>query len=101
LVKFKEIKFCLHHSLKILNRVLILLLTLVGSEWDNNMLVSTPNRIGTDLSITNLSKSLIKMRESKGPKTKPWGTPCLTLTQVDVLLSFSLYSNVHQYLLVR
>ena len=33
------------------------------------MLVPTANRIGTDLSLTNLGKSLIKMRKNKGPKT--------------------------------
>jgi hypothetical protein len=30
--------------------VLILLLNSVGLEWDNKMLVSTGNKIGTDLS---------------------------------------------------
>ena len=73
LVKVKEIKFCLNHSLKILNTVLILLLKLVGSDWDNKMLVSSANRIGSDLSITNLGKSLIKMRKNKVQKLNPGG----------------------------
>jgi len=48
LVKFKESKFCLNQSLKILNTVLILLIKSVGFEWGNKMLVSSANRIGTD-----------------------------------------------------
>jgi len=76
LVKFQECKFCLNQLFKILNTVLILLLKSVGFEGDNKMLVSSANKIGTDLSFTNLGKSLINMRKSKGPRTEPWGTPC-------------------------
>jgi len=94
LVKFKESKFCLNQSFKILNTVLILLLKSGGFEWDNKMLVSSANKMGTDLSFTNLGKS-INMRKSKGLKTEPWQTPCSILAQVDdVILPFSLYSNV-------
>jgi len=93
LVKFKVSKFSLHQSFKILNTVLILLLKSVGFEWDNKMLVSSANK--TDLSFTNLGKSFINMRKSKGLKTQPCGTPCSILVQVDVvILPFSLYSNV-------
>jgi len=75
--------------------VLILLLKSVGFEGDNKMLVSSANKIGTDLSFRNLSKLFINMRKSKGPKTELWGTPCSILAQVDVaILPFSLYSNV-------
>jgi len=49
LVKFQESKFRLNQTLKILNTVLILLLKSVRSEWDNKMLVSSANRIRTDL----------------------------------------------------
>jgi len=45
LVKFKESKFCLNQSLKILNTVLMFLLKSVGCEWNNKMLVSSANRI--------------------------------------------------------
>jgi hypothetical protein len=94
LVKFKESKFYLNQSFKILNTVLILLLKSVGFEWDNKMLVSSANKIGTDLLFTNLGKSFINIRKSKCPKTEPWGTLCLILAQVDVaILPFSLYSN--------
>jgi len=59
------------------------------------MLVPSANKIGTDLSFTNLGKSFINTRKSKGLKTEPWGTPCSILAQVDVvILLFSLYSNV-------
>jgi len=51
--------------------VLILLLKSVGFEWDNKMLVSSANKIGTDLSIKNLGKSFINTRKIKGPKTEP------------------------------
>jgi hypothetical protein len=61
--------------LKILNTVLMLLLKSVGFEWDIKMLVSSENKIGTDLSFTNLGKLFINTRKSKGPKTEPWGTP--------------------------
>jgi hypothetical protein len=37
----------------------------------------------------------IKMRKSKGPKTKPRGTPGSILAEADVvILLFSLFSNV-------
>ena len=73
MVKFKESKFSLNQSLKILNTVLILLLKSVGFEWDNKMLLSSANKIGTDLSFTNLGKSFINIRKSAGPKTETWG----------------------------
>ena len=73
MVKFKESKFCLNQSLKILNTVLILLLKSVRFEWDSKMLVSSANRMGIDLSLTNLGKSFTKMRKSKGPKPNPGG----------------------------
>jgi len=41
-----------------------LLLKSVGFEWDNKTLVSSANKIGTDLLFIN-------MRKSKGPTTKP------------------------------
>jgi hypothetical protein len=91
LEKFKESQLCLNQSLKILNTMVILLLKSVGFEWDKKMLVSSANRIGTDLSLT----LFIKMLKSKGPKTEPWETPGSILAQVDVvILSFSLFSNV-------
>jgi hypothetical protein len=59
------------------------------------MLVSSVNKIGTDLSFTNLGKSFLNMRKSKGPKTETWGTPCSILAQLDVVVvPFSLYNNV-------
>jgi hypothetical protein len=47
--------------------VLISLLKSVGFEWNSKMQVSSANKIGTDLSFTNLGKSFISMRTSKGP----------------------------------
>jgi len=89
LVKFKKSKFYLNQPLNILNSVFILLFKSVGYEWDNKMLVSSGNRIGTYLSLTNLGKLFIKIRKSNGPKTELWGTPRSTLAQFDVvILSF-------------
>jgi hypothetical protein len=94
-VKLKGSKFCLTQSLKISNTVLILLLQSVGSDWNNKMLVSAANKIGTDVSFTNLGKSFINTRKNKGHENEPWGTPCSDLAQVDIIiLPFSLYSNV-------
>ena len=74
--------------------MLILLLKAVGFEWDSKMLVSSADKTGTDLSLTNLGKSFRRMK-SKGHKTKPWGTPCLTSVQADVEYYKSLlYSSV-------
>ena len=61
----------------------------VGFEGDNKMLVSSAHRIGTHLSLTNLVKSLTKMRKAKVPKLNPGGH------HVDVVtFLISLYSNV-------
>jgi hypothetical protein len=82
--------------------VLILLLKSEGYEWDSKMLVSSADKEGTVLSHAYLGTSFIKMRRSKGHKTKPWGTPYLTLAQADiVILSSLLYNIVFWYLLVR
>jgi hypothetical protein len=70
LVKFKDGKFCLNQSHTIFNT---LLLKSVGFEWDSKMLVSFANKIGTDLSFTNLGKSFIIMLKSKGLKLNPGG----------------------------
>jgi len=42
-----------------------------GFGWDTKMLVSPANKIGTDFSFTNLGKSFIYMRKSRGPRSKP------------------------------
>jgi len=60
----------------------------MGFEWDNEMLVPSANTIGTDISLTNLGTSVIETRKSKDSKTAPWGAPCLTSAQVDVVTSF-------------
>jgi len=39
------------------------------------MLVSSANRIRTDLSFINVGKPFINMRKSGVPKTKPCGNP--------------------------
>jgi hypothetical protein len=58
----------------------------VRLEWDNKLLVSSANRIGTDLSLINIGKSFINMRKSKGPKTEPWETPCSLSAHADVVI---------------
>jgi len=75
--------------------LLILSLKSEGFGWDSKMLVSSAHKKGTDLPHTDLGISFTKMRKSKGHKTKPWGTACLTLGQPDVIiLSSLLYSSV-------
>ena len=89
LAKFTQCKFRSNQSLNILNTVLILLIKSVGYQWDNKMLVSSTCRIGTDLSLTNLSKLFIKIMKIIGPKIEPWETPCSILARIDdVMLSF-------------
>jgi hypothetical protein len=58
------------------------------------MLVSSADKIETDLSFKNLGKSFINIRKSKGPRTEPCGIPCSTLDYADVILPFLLYSSV-------
>jgi hypothetical protein len=49
-----------------------------------------------------LGKSFIHRRKSRGPKTEPCGTLCLTLAQLKTLLPLLLsYIAVLQYLLSR
>jgi hypothetical protein len=56
-------------------------------EWESKMLVSSAKIIGVE--ILFLGKSFIYMRNYKGPKTDPCGTPCLTLSQSDAILFIS------------
>jgi len=51
--------FCLNQSLKILKTALILLLKSIGFECHNKMLMSSANRKGTDLPLTNVGNSFI------------------------------------------
>ena len=50
------------------------------------MLVSSANKIGTDLPVKNFGKSFMCKRKNNGPKTEPWGTPCSVLAQDDVIV---------------
>ena len=49
----------------------MLLLKSVMLELDRKMLVSSANRIGIDLPLTNIGMSFIKIRKSRDPKTEP------------------------------
>jgi hypothetical protein len=48
--------------------------------------MSSANSIDIDLLFLVIGRSFIYMRKSKGPKTEPGGTPCLTVAQFDTLL---------------
>ena len=79
------------------------LLRSVRLERANKVLVSSAKIIGAEVLFIILGKPLTYKRKSKGPRTEPCGTPCLTLAQLETLLLFSLslYIGVLQYLLSR
>jgi rRNA maturation protein Rpf1 len=54
----------------------------------NKILVSTEKIIGAEVLFIILGKSFIYERKSRGPKTEPYGAPCLILAQFETLLSF-------------
>jgi hypothetical protein len=57
--------------------------------------VTSADRTGTDLSLTNLGKPFLNMRKNKGPKTEHRTHHVQILFPVAVvILPFSLYSNV-------
>ena len=89
LLKFKESEFCLNQSFSILKTVLILLLKSVVFEWDNKMLVSSANKIGTYLSFTNLGKSFMKTMKGKGPKMHQVCTSAFSLHWLKSTFPFS------------
>jgi len=79
------------------------LLKSIRLEWGNKILLSSAKIVGAEVLFIILGKSFIYKRKSRGPKTEPCGTPCLTLAQSETLLPFllSLYIAVLQYLLPR
>ena len=64
-------------------------------------MVPSTKIIGAEILFIVLGKSFIYRRKSRGPKTVPWGAPCLILAQLETLLLFllSLYIAVLQCLL--
>jgi len=47
--------------------------------------VTSAYRIGIDFFLTNIGKSFMKRRKSKGPRMEPCGTPCMALAPVLVM----------------
>jgi len=78
------------------------LLKSIGLERGDKI-VSSAKILGAEVLFIILGKSFICKRNSRGPRTKPCDTPCLTLAQFETLLLFSLsfYIAVLQYLLSR
>ena len=58
------------------------------------ILVTLANNIGTVLSFTVLGKSLTYLRNSRGPKTSPWGTPSVIFSHAEKLVWFSPTSEI-------
>ena len=54
-------------------------------EIDIMALVSSANGIGVAYFFINVARSLIKIRNKRRPRTDPWGTPCLTNSQEEVV----------------
>jgi hypothetical protein len=78
------------------------LLRFIRLQWANKILVSSAKIIGVEVLFIMLGKSFMYIRKSRGPRTEPFGTPCITLAQFETLLLFSLsYIAVLQYLLSR
>ena len=63
-----------------------ILLKSIRLEWANNILFSSAKFVGTEVLFMKLGKSFTYRSESRGPKTKRWGTQCLTLAQLETLL---------------
>jgi hypothetical protein len=99
LLKFKE-RFTLTHLFKISKTLWVLLLKSVKWVCATQMLVSSENSIGTDLSFIFLGTSFTYMRKSKDPKPEHWGKTCFTLAQLETLFlaSILLYNAVLRYI---
>jgi hypothetical protein len=65
------------------------------------MLVSSVKVIGVESLFIVLGKSFIYKRNNKGPNIDPCGTPCLTLSQSEVILVLLLCVTVLMYLLCK
>ena len=47
------------------------------------MLVSSANRTGIAFLFMTAGKQFVYKRNSVGPSTEPWGTPCLIIAQLE------------------
>ena len=64
------------------------LLKSIRLEWANKIIVSSAKIIDAEVLFIILGKTFIFKRKSRGPKTEPCGTPCLTIAQFETLLLF-------------
>ena len=85
LLKFKESRFILRHLFKIMKVLQILLMKSIKLVCATKMLVSSANFMGFGLSFIISGRSFMHMRESRGPKAEPCGTPCNNLDQHETL----------------
>ena len=67
------------------------------------MIVSSAKIKGAEVLLIVLGASFIYRRKSRGPKTVPYRTPCLTFAQIGtlLLLPVSLHTAILKYLLSR
>jgi len=78
-----ESKFMFSHSFIKLKAAVILIWRWFLFGLVINMLVSSANNIGKDLSFIALGKSLTYKRNNNGPKIDPCRTPCFISSHVE------------------
>jgi hypothetical protein len=76
LEKFRNSKLVLNHNFNLLRTSVTLFKTNRGSGFDIIALVSSAKRIGEEILFGNKGKSLMKIKNNRGPRMDPCGTPC-------------------------
>ena len=57
------------------------------------MLVLSANKIGWDISDTNVGRSTIYSKKNNSPSTEPCGTPCLTGSHLEKYFTVLLFNT--------
>ena len=80
---FMEGEFIINQVLTLLYIVIVISFNSAWLQPFSIRLVSSANNIGVTFLFTIFCKSLMCTRNSKGPKTDPWGTPSVIFTQLE------------------
>ena len=78
-----ENEFIMNHVLTLLYVVIIISFNSAWLQPFSIRLVLSANNTGVTFLLTIFGKSLMHTRNSKGPKTDPWGTPSIIFTQLE------------------